>query len=51
MTDALVDLGRRYETRGQETLAAERFREALTIAGGDCPSATAGLERLGVRVA
>jgi predicted ATPase/DNA-binding SARP family transcriptional activator len=44
MTDALVDLGRRYETRGQETLAAERFREALTTSGGDCPSATAGLK-------
>ena len=51
MTDALVDLGRRYETRGEQTLAAERFREALTVAGGDCPSATDGLGRLGVSVA
>lgn len=50
-TDALVDLGRRFETRGEPTLAAERFREALTVSGGDCPSATAGLERLGVPVA
>jgi hypothetical protein len=51
MTDALVDLGRRYEARGERTLAAQRFREALTISGGDCPTAIAGLERLGATVA
>ena len=51
MTDALVDLGRRYETRGEQSVAAERFREALTVSGGDCPSASDGLERLGVNVA
>jgi len=51
LTDALVDLGRRYEARGDQTLAAERFREALTVSGGDCPSATAGLAGLGVPIA
>ena len=48
MVDALVDLGRRYELRHDESLASERYREALTVSGGDCPSATEGLERLGV---
>jgi len=48
LTDALVDLGRRYERRGDDALAAARFREALTVAGGDLRQATKGLERLGV---
>jgi hypothetical protein len=50
LTDALVDLGRRYERRGDDTLAAARFREALSVAGGDCPSATDGLDRLGAAI-
>jgi predicted ATPase len=50
LTDALVDLGRRYERRADPTLAAARFREALTVAGGDCASAADGLRRLGVAV-
>jgi predicted ATPase len=48
LVDALIDLGRRYETRGDSTLAAARFREALSVSEGDCPSATGGLDRLGV---
>jgi hypothetical protein len=48
LTDALVELGRRYETRGDGTLAAARFREALNVSGGDCRFASEGLERLGV---
>lgn len=51
LTDALVDLARRYESRGDVTLAAARFREALSISGGDHPAAAAGLERLGLPVA
>ena len=50
LVDALVDLGRRYEARGDGTLAAARFREALTVSGDDCPSATDGLDRLGVPI-
>ncbi len=50
LIDALVDLGRRYEARGDQALAAARFREALKVSDGDCPSASAGLERLGVSV-
>lgn len=45
--DALVDLGRRYEARGDDLLAADRFRQALTVSGGASRSASAGLERLG----
>jgi DNA-binding SARP family transcriptional activator len=48
LLDALVDLGNRYERRGDATLAAARFREALHRAGGEYPAATVGLERLGV---
>ena len=48
IVDALVDLGRRYALRHDNSLASSRFREALTLAGGDCPSATEGLGRLGV---
>jgi len=48
LVDALVDLGRRYEARHDESLASARFREALAVADGDCPSAAEGLERLGV---
>jgi predicted ATPase/DNA-binding SARP family transcriptional activator len=48
LVDALVDLGRRYEVRHEESLASARFREALAVAGGDCPSAVEGLKRLGV---
>jgi predicted ATPase len=51
LTDALVDLGHRYERRGDESLAAARFREALTVAGGDCASASEGLDRLGAPLA
>jgi len=47
-TDALLDLGRRYEERGEQALAAMRFREALVVSSGDCPEAASGLERLGV---
>ena len=50
LVDALVDLGRRYEARGDGTLAAARFREALMVAGDDCPSASEGLDRLGVPI-
>ncbi len=46
IVDALVDLGRRYALRHDHSLASQRFREALTLAGGDCPSATEGLARL-----
>jgi predicted ATPase/DNA-binding SARP family transcriptional activator len=49
-TDALVDLGRRYEDRGDAILAAARFREAIDVAGGECPAASAGLERLGAAI-
>ena len=48
LVDALVDLGRRYEARHDDSLASARFRDALRVAGGDCPSASDGLERLGV---
>jgi predicted ATPase/DNA-binding SARP family transcriptional activator len=48
LIDALVDLGRRYEARRETNLASSRFREALTVADGDCASAIEGLERLGV---
>jgi hypothetical protein len=48
LTDALVDLGRRYERRGDPTLAAARYRKALQVAGGESPSAAEGLERLGI---
>jgi tetratricopeptide (TPR) repeat protein len=51
LIDALVDLGRRYEARAEPTLAAARFREAITISGGECSSAEDGLKRLGVPVA
>ena len=46
--DALVDLGRRYEGRHDESLASARYREALSVSGGNCPSASDGLARLGV---
>jgi predicted ATPase/DNA-binding SARP family transcriptional activator len=46
LVDALMDLGRRYEGRGEQSVAAARFREALTVSGGDCPAANDGLERL-----
>jgi predicted ATPase len=49
--DSLVDLGQRYANRGDDTLAAARFREALAVAGGECRPATVGLERLGVATA
>jgi predicted ATPase/DNA-binding SARP family transcriptional activator len=48
LVDALVDLGRRYEARQDDSLASARFREALSVAGGNCPSASEGLQRLGV---
>jgi DNA-binding SARP family transcriptional activator len=51
LTDTLADLGRRYEGRGDTSLAAARFREALAVSGGDCPTASAGLERLGASTA
>jgi len=51
LTDALVDVGHRYERRGDDSLAAGRFREALTLAGGECASAREGLNRLGAPVA
>ena len=47
LTDALVDLGRRYEARGEAVLSAARYRQALGAAGGSCPAASDGLERLG----
>jgi predicted ATPase len=50
LVDALVDLGRRYEGRHDDSLASARYREALTVSGGDCPSASDGLGRLGVAV-
>lgn len=48
LIDTLVDLGARYEARAESTLAAARFREAVTISGGTCRSAEEGLRRLGV---
>jgi predicted ATPase/DNA-binding SARP family transcriptional activator len=51
LMDALVDLGRRYEARGDYTLAGARFREALSVAGGDHPAASEGLGRLGMPMA
>ncbi|MEO5704388.1 MAG: NACHT domain-containing protein [Candidatus Limnocylindrales bacterium] len=48
LVDALVDLGRRYEARGDASLASARYHEALAISGGDCPAADSGLERLGI---
>ena len=48
LIDALVDLGRRYESRNDLSLASARYREALMLSGGDCPSADHGLERLGI---
>ena len=50
LLDALIDLGRRYEGRGDSMLAAARFREALAIAGGEFSSASEGLHRLGVPI-
>jgi predicted ATPase len=49
-TDALVDLGRRYERRGDRTLATARYREALVVSQGDSASATDALERLDAAV-
>ncbi|MEO5940793.1 MAG: AAA family ATPase [Candidatus Limnocylindrales bacterium] len=46
--DALVELGRRYAARHDDSLASERFREALSVSGGDCPSASDGLKQLGL---
>ena len=48
LVDALVDLGGRYALRRDNSLASARFREALNLAGGDCPSASEGLRQLGV---
>jgi predicted ATPase len=48
LVDALVDLGRRYEGRAAHNIASARYRQALEASGGDCPSASAGLSRLGV---
>jgi hypothetical protein len=48
--DALVDLGSRYERRGDRTLATARYREALAVSQGDLASATDALERLGAAV-
>jgi two-component SAPR family response regulator len=48
LVDTLVDLGRRYEGRAEHSLASERYRQALDASGGDCPSASAGLSRLGL---
>jgi len=45
--DLLVTLGERYEARGDRPAAATAFREALLAAGGECPSASDGLARLG----
>jgi DNA-binding SARP family transcriptional activator len=45
--DLLVALGERYEARGDRPGAATAFREALLTAGGECPSASDGLARLG----
>jgi tetratricopeptide (TPR) repeat protein len=50
LSAALVDLGHRYERRGDEALAAARFREALGVAGGEHPSAREGLDRLGAAI-
>ena len=47
LVDALVDLGHRYEERHDDSLATARYREAIDRSGGDCPTAVAGLERLG----
>src|SRR5205823_1456266 len=51
VTDALVELGQRYERRGDITSASGSFRDALALAGGECPAASVGLERLGAAVA
>ena len=45
--DLLVTLGERYEVRRDRPAAATAFREALLTAGGECPSASDGLARLG----
>ena len=50
LLDALIDLGRRYERRGDSMLAAARYREALAVAGGEFSSASEGLQRLGATV-
>ena len=48
LVDALIDLGRRYEGRGDDSLASARYREALSVTDGNCPSALDGLGRIGV---
>lgn len=48
--DLLLALGERYEAQGDRPSAAACFREALQVAGDDCPRADAGLARLGVAV-
>ncbi len=45
--DLLVALGERYESTGDRPAAAGAFREALALAGGECPPAADGLGRLG----
>lgn len=46
--DLLLALGERHEERGDGPAAAARFREALRVAGDDCPRAVGGLLRLGL---
>ncbi len=45
--DLLVALGERREANGDRPAAAAAFREAVSLAGGGCPPAEDGLERLG----
>jgi len=45
--DLLVALGERHEARGDRPAAAAAFREAVSMAGGGCLPAEAGLVRLG----
>ncbi len=48
--DLLLALAERHEARGDRPSAAAHFREALAVAGDDCPRADAGLGRLGLPV-
>jgi len=44
--DLLVALGERYERRGDRPAAADCYREARSVAGGDLPLADVALDRL-----
>jgi DNA-binding SARP family transcriptional activator len=48
--DLLVALGEAYERSSDRSSAAAAFRDAIAASAGDCPPASAGLERLAARI-